>query len=117
MRASLVAEVEGQLVGHILCGQPAGLVNSAITSPLQGAGTPGFILLAEGEPIDVPDGVEVGGGFGADQDAHGYGHTTRDNQSSNPSNNSSIERECILPKSMKFDRSRGNQPCGSRSIW
>ena len=39
------------------------------------------------------------------------------NHASSPSNTFSIERECILPKSIQFESRRGSQPCGSRSIW
>ena len=36
----------------------------------KGVHEPGLVVLAEGESVDVPDGVVVGGGFWPNDDAH-----------------------------------------------
>ena len=87
----------------------------------QGVHETGLVALAEGEAVDVSDGVEVCVGLSPDRQAHGFGPPALAplplNHDSSPSNTCAIDRECSLPKSIQFDSSRGSQPRGSRSIW
>jgi hypothetical protein len=67
---------DGQVTEEDVADDLAGLFSDQrhpqIAPVPQGIYQPGLVILSEGEAVDFPNGVQVSGGFGADQDAHAF---------------------------------------------